>query len=105
MVAGMFGMFFLGVLYLQRVLGYDAVEIGFAFLPVSLGIGALSLGPLAAARACGSGRATVLLAGLTSLAAGLALFSQRPGRRQLRHRRPARDGAARRRRRPLVPRR
>ena len=33
-VAGMFGMFFLGALYLQRVLGYDALEIGLAFLPV-----------------------------------------------------------------------
>ena len=27
-VAGMFGMFFLGALYLRRVLGYDALEIG-----------------------------------------------------------------------------
>ena len=35
MVAGLFGMFFLGALYLQRVLGYDAIEIGLAFLPVS----------------------------------------------------------------------
>ena len=26
-VAGMFGMFFLGVLYLQRVLGYDALRL------------------------------------------------------------------------------
>ena len=37
-------MFFLGALYLQRVLGYDALEIGLAFLPVALGIGLLSLG-------------------------------------------------------------
>ena len=35
-VAGMFGMFFLGALYLRRVLGYDALEIGLAFLPVTL---------------------------------------------------------------------
>ncbi len=35
MVAGMFGMFFLGVLYLQRVLGFDAIQTGLAFLPVS----------------------------------------------------------------------
>ena len=40
----MFGMFFLGALYLQRVLGYDALEIGLAFLPVAVLIGALSLG-------------------------------------------------------------
>src|SRR6187551_2516187 len=38
MVGVLFGVFFLGVLYLQRVLGYDAIEIGLAFLPVSLGI-------------------------------------------------------------------
>ena len=44
MVAGMFGMFFLGTLYLQDVLGYDALEIGLAFLPVAVLIGALSLG-------------------------------------------------------------
>ena len=36
-VAGMFGMFFLGSLYLERVLGYDPLEIGLAFLPVALG--------------------------------------------------------------------
>jgi FtsH-binding integral membrane protein len=43
-VAGMFGMFFLGALYLQRVLGYDALEVGMAFLPTTLVIGILSLG-------------------------------------------------------------
>src|ERR671911_22341 len=43
LVAGLFGMFFLGSLYLERVLGYEAIEIGLAFLPVSLGIGLLSL--------------------------------------------------------------
>ena len=43
-VAGLFGMFFLGALEMQRVLHYDAVEVGLAFLPVALGIAALSLG-------------------------------------------------------------
>ena len=43
LVAGMFGMFFLGALYLQRVLGYDALEIGFAFLPATIVMGVLSL--------------------------------------------------------------
>ena len=37
-------MFFLGALYLQRVLGYDALEVGLAFLPVAVAIGVLSLG-------------------------------------------------------------
>src|SRR3954470_19959844 len=38
-VAGMFGMFFLGALYLQRVLGYDPLEIGLAFLPTTIVMG------------------------------------------------------------------
>jgi EmrB/QacA subfamily drug resistance transporter len=42
-VAGMFGVFFLGALYLRRVLGYDALQIGLAFLPVSLAMGTLSI--------------------------------------------------------------
>ncbi|HCU49817.1 MAG TPA: MFS transporter, partial [Micromonosporaceae bacterium] len=44
MVAGMFSMFFLGTLYMQRVLHYDALEIGLAFLPTALAIGGLSVG-------------------------------------------------------------
>jgi MFS family permease len=32
-VAGMFGMFFLGALYLQRIEGYDPLQVGLAFLP------------------------------------------------------------------------
>ena len=63
MVGGLFGMFFLGVLYLQRVLGYDAIEIGLAFLPVSLGIGILSLG-FSARLVMRFGPRAVLLAGL-----------------------------------------
>ena len=90
MVAGLFGMFFLGALYLQRVLGYDPVEIGLAFLPASIGIGAFSfrLSPRLVIR---FGARPVLLPGLRSIAAGLALLRPGAGRRQLRHRRPAGD--------------
>ncbi len=42
-VAGMFSMFFLGSLYLQRVLHFDALQIGLAFLPTTLIMGTLSL--------------------------------------------------------------
>src|SRR6266498_4101428 len=42
MVAGLLGMFFLGALYLQRVLGYEPLRIGLGFLPVAVGIGTLS---------------------------------------------------------------
>jgi peptidoglycan/LPS O-acetylase OafA/YrhL len=37
-------MFFLGALYLQRVLEYDALEVGLAFLPATIVMGTLSLG-------------------------------------------------------------
>src|SRR3954453_14491604 len=41
-VAGMFGMFFLGSLYLERVLGYSPLQIGLAFLPATIVMGTLS---------------------------------------------------------------
>jgi EmrB/QacA subfamily drug resistance transporter len=77
MVAGLFGMFFLGVLYLQGILGYDAIETGLAFLPVSVLIGVLSLGfsPRLNER---FGAKAVLLVGLVLLAAALALFARAP---------------------------
>ena len=39
----MFGVFFLGSLYLERVLGYSPLEIGLAFLPVTVVMGTLSI--------------------------------------------------------------
>jgi MFS family permease len=47
LVTGMMATFFLGALYMERALGYDAVQIGFAFLPMTLIIGYLSLGTTA----------------------------------------------------------
>ena len=44
MVAALFGMFFLGSLYMERVLGYGPIEIGLGFLPVAVLIGTLSVG-------------------------------------------------------------
>ena len=40
----MFAWFFLSALYLQLVLGYSPLEVGLAFLPGNLIMGALSLG-------------------------------------------------------------
>ena len=77
MVAGMLGMFFLGTLYLQRVLRYDALQIGFAFLPVAQAIGALSVDFSARLTMRWGGR-TVLLGGLALEFAGLALFARAP---------------------------
>jgi EmrB/QacA subfamily drug resistance transporter len=47
LVVGMFATFFLGALFMERALGYDAQQIGFAFLPMTLIIGGLSLGTTA----------------------------------------------------------
>jgi MFS family permease len=73
----MFGLFFLGSLYLQRVLGYDALEIGLSFLPATLIMGVLSFRytePLISR----FGARRALLAGLVFVAAGLALFARAP---------------------------
>jgi EmrB/QacA subfamily drug resistance transporter len=76
-VAGMFGLFFLGSLYLERILGYDPLEIGLAFLPATLIMGVLSFRytePVI--NRFGARRA--LLTGLVFVAAGLILFAQAP---------------------------
>jgi EmrB/QacA subfamily drug resistance transporter len=76
-VGGLFGMFFLGALYLQRVLGYGAIEVGLAFLPVALLIGILSVGVSARLIVRFGARAT-LLPGLVFILAGLLLFGRAP---------------------------
>jgi EmrB/QacA subfamily drug resistance transporter len=76
-VAGMFGMFFLGALYLQRILGYDALETGLAFLPVTLIMGTLSVRysePLITR----FGARGTLVPGLLAIMAGLIVFAQAP---------------------------
>jgi predicted MFS family arabinose efflux permease len=77
MVAGLFGMFFLGAVYLQRGLGYDPLEVGLAFLPVALGIGVLSLSVAPRLNMRIGPRAT-LLPGLVLMVAGLVLFALAP---------------------------
>jgi EmrB/QacA subfamily drug resistance transporter len=42
LVVGMFGIFFLGALYMQRVLGYGALQVGLAYLPMTLVMGVMS---------------------------------------------------------------
>jgi EmrB/QacA subfamily drug resistance transporter len=75
--AGMFGMFFVGVLYVQHVLGYDALRIGLAFLPVTVMMGGLSL-RYSERLISRFGARTVVVAGLVLVAAGLALFARVP---------------------------
>ena len=76
-VAGMFGVFFLGALYLQRILGYDPLEIGLAFLPVNVVMGTMSL-RYSEKLIMRFGARRMLLAGLPMIAAALLLFTQAP---------------------------
>jgi EmrB/QacA subfamily drug resistance transporter len=77
MVAGLFGIFFLGALFLQRVVHYDAIEVGLAFLPVALGIAALSL-RFAAVLSARYGQRPTLLGGLGFILAALVWFARVP---------------------------
>ena len=71
------GFQFINALFLQRVLGLDAIGTGLAFLPTPIVIGLMSLvvAPRVTAR---FGARPVLLAGLGTLAAGLLLLVRVP---------------------------
>jgi len=75
--AAMFAWFFLSALYLQLVLGYKPLEVGLAFLPSNLIMGAFSIG-LSAKLVMRYGFRKPLAVGLLLAAAGLALFARAP---------------------------
>lgn len=74
---GMLGMFFMGALYLQSVLGYGAIRTGFAFLPWSLLVGLFSLGMTVRIVARIGAKATLII-GLVLFTLGLGLFARAP---------------------------
>ena len=76
-ISGMFGMFFLGSLYLERILGYDALEIGLAFLPVTIAMGTLSI-RYSERLVMRFGARTMTIAGMVLVTAGLLLFTRAP---------------------------
>ena len=76
-VAGMFGMFFLGALYLERVLGYAPLEIGLAFLPTTVVMGGISL-RLTEPLVTRFGAKATMIAGLVLIAAAQLLFARVP---------------------------
>ncbi|MEU8637580.1 MFS transporter [Amycolatopsis sp. NPDC048633] len=78
MVAGMLGFQFVTALYLQQVLGLDALRTGVAFLPVPLVIAVASLG-FADKLSSRFGPRTVLLSGLGLVIVGLLLLTQVSG--------------------------
>jgi EmrB/QacA subfamily drug resistance transporter len=76
LVAGMFGMFFLGALYLQ-LLGYSPLEVGLAFLPTTIVMGGLSLG-FSEKLIMRFGPRTTLIPGVCLVVVALLLFARTP---------------------------
>ena len=74
LVTGMFSAFFLGALYLERVLGYNAIQTGLAFMPLTVGIAVMSLG-ISARLVERIGAARTLTIGLTGIIVGLLLLA------------------------------
>jgi EmrB/QacA subfamily drug resistance transporter len=77
LVAGFFGTFFIGSLYLERVLHFDALGIGLGFLPISLSIGVMSFA-FAEPLITRFGPRAVLRASLFSLLVALLWFARLP---------------------------
>jgi EmrB/QacA subfamily drug resistance transporter len=77
LAGAMFAWFFLSALYLQRVLGYSALDVGFAFLPGTLVWGASSL-LLSDRLVMRFGIKPPLLAGLGFYFVALLLFARAP---------------------------
>jgi EmrB/QacA subfamily drug resistance transporter len=75
--AAMFAWFFISALYLQLVLGYSPLQVGLAFLPANLIMGAFSVG-LSARLVLRFGIKKPLAAGLALAALGLVLFARAP---------------------------
>ncbi len=76
-VAGMFGTFFLGSLYLEQVKNYSPLEIGLAFLPATLVMGTLSI-KFSDRLVIRYGPKTVLVPGLILITMSLLLFARIP---------------------------
>jgi MFS family permease len=77
LVAGMFGMFFLGALYLQKILHYSALEVGLAFLPTTVVMGGLSLG-FSEKLLMRFGPRNILIPGFILVTIALLLFARTP---------------------------
>ena len=75
--AGMFAWFFMSALYLQLVLGYSPLQVGLAFLPANIIMGALSVG-VSARLVMRFGIRPPLGAGLAVATIGLALLARAP---------------------------
>ena len=77
LMAAFFGWFFFSPLYMQRVLGFGALQTGLGFLPAMLVFAAMSLG-VAAWIVGRAGPRPALLAGMSIAVLGLALLGRAP---------------------------
>ncbi|MFL5831422.1 MAG: MFS transporter [Solirubrobacteraceae bacterium] len=77
LVVGMFGMFFLGALYMQRVLGYNALQVGLAYLPLTAVMGTMSF-RLAGHLSLRYGPQATLVPAMVFVVAGLLLLARTP---------------------------
>jgi len=77
LVAGMFGMFFLGALYLGKVLKYTPLQVGLAFLPTTIVMGSLSLG-FSEKLIMRFGPRNTLIPGVCLVVVALLLFARTP---------------------------
>ncbi|HEY8860656.1 MAG TPA: MFS transporter [Candidatus Limnocylindria bacterium] len=77
LMAAFFGWFFFSPLYMQRVLGFGALQTGLGFLPAMLVFAAMSLG-VAAWIVGRAGPKPALLAGMSIAVLGLALLGRAP---------------------------
>jgi EmrB/QacA subfamily drug resistance transporter len=75
LVTGAYSTFFLGALYFQHVRGWSAIDIGLAFLAMSVSLAAMSAG-LAARLVERFGPKRTLVGGIAGPVIGLLLFSQ-----------------------------
>ena len=76
-VAGMFGTFFLGSLYLEQVKDYSPLEIGIAFLPATLVMGTMSI-KFSDELVLKYGPKTVMIPGLVLITLSLLWFARIP---------------------------
>jgi len=77
LVPGMFGSFFLGALYLERILGYSPLQIGLAFLPATVVMGTLSF-RYSERLITRFGARNTLMPGIVLIGMSLALWARTP---------------------------
>ena len=75
--AAMFAWFFISALYMQRVLGYDPMQVGLAFLPANLIMAVFSIW-VSAKLVMRFGLRLPIVGGMALAAAGLGLFALSP---------------------------